>query len=184
MEDAQILALYWARSEDAIAETAEKYGRYCYRIAWHILYDAGDAEESVNDTWLNAWQSIPPHRPSILSAFLGKITRGLAIDKYRTRTAGKRGGGEFALALEELDECVASKSDVQQVLEAKELAQLLNRFLAALPAKERDLFVCRYWFLASIKEISRRFGISESNAKTSLYRTRKKLCTYLKEAGC
>lgn len=99
--------------EDAVAGTAAKYGRYCYQIAWHILYDAGDAEESVNHTWLSAWQTIPPHRPSILSAFLGKIIRRLSIDKYRSRTAGKRGGGEFVLALEELDECVTADFDVQ-----------------------------------------------------------------------
>ncbi len=108
MEDDHIIDLYWARSEDAITETSEKYGKYCYAIAYHILSNAEDAEESVNDTYLGAWRNMPPHRPSILSAFLGKITRRISIDKWRGRTADKRGGGEIVLALDELADCVPS----------------------------------------------------------------------------
>lgn len=108
MEDNRIVDLYWARSEDAITETSEKYGKYCYAIAYNILSNAEDADESVNDTYLDAWHNMPPHRPSILSTFLGKITRRISIDKWRGRTADKRGGGEIVLALDELADCVPS----------------------------------------------------------------------------
>lgn len=122
MEDARIVDMYWARSEKAIAETSEKYGNYCYSIAYHILADPEDAEECVNDTWLGAWNSMPPHRPALLSTFLGKITRRISIDKWRRRTAEKRGGGEMALALDELSECVPSGHDVEREAESAELA--------------------------------------------------------------
>ena len=183
MEDTQIVDLYWTRSEHAITETAAKYGKYCYAIAYRILANAEDADESVNDTYLDAWNAMPPHRPSLLSTFLGKITRRLSIDRWRKCSAEKRGSGELPLALEELNDCIPARETVEQAIECKELAGAINGFLACLPETERDLFVCRYWFLASVRELGRKFQISESKVKTTLFRTRKKLSDYLQKEG-
>ena len=183
MEDNLIVDLYWTRSENAIVETSAKYGRYCYSIAYNILTNIEDANEAVNDTWLGAWNSIPPHRPSVLSTFLGKITRRVSINKWDERNAKKRGTGEIAIALDELSDCVPSSQNVERAIELKELTRAINAFLAQLSETERDIFVCRYWFMHSIKEIASAFKISESNAKTSLFRTRKKLYSYLQKEG-
>lgn len=183
MEDARIVDLYWERSEHAIIETADKYGKYCYTIAYNILSNAEDAEESVNDTYLGAWNAMPTQRPNILSTFLGKITRRLSIDKWRSRSAKKRGGGEISLALDELDSCIPSGQDLEQIIEFQELTGQVNRFLAGLPKTERDVFVSRYWFLMPIKVISRKFEISESKTKTMLFRTRNKLRSCLQKEG-
>lgn len=183
MEDNRIVDLYWARSENAISETAVKYGKYCYSIAYHILTSEEDAEESVNDTYLDAWNSMPPHRPNMLSCFLGKLTRRIAIDKWRSRNAQKRGGGEVALTLEELAECVPSGHDVEQEIEEKELLSALNEFLARLSANERDVFLCRYFFLLSIEEISEKFTFSPSKVKSMLSRIRKRLRADLEKEG-
>ena len=129
MEDQQIVALYWDRSERAIAETSAKYGSYCHAIAFQILASGEDAEESVNDTWLAAWNAMPPHRPAILSAFLGKITRRIAIDRWRSRSTYKRGGGEFALCLDELKHCASGQPSVEERQLQKEVVQTLNGFL-------------------------------------------------------
>ncbi|XBX10749.1 sigma factor (plasmid) [Enterocloster clostridioformis] len=122
MEDDSIVNLYWTRSENAISETSKKYGNYCYSIAYNILGNAEDADESVNDTYLDAWNNIPPHHPSILSTFLGKITRRISIDKWRSRNAKKRGGGEIVLVLDELSDCIPSNQNVEHEVEAAELA--------------------------------------------------------------
>lgn len=183
MEDSGIIELYWLRSEDAIAETANKYGKYCYTIAYNILSNIQDANESVNDTYLGAWNAIPPQRPTALSAFLGKITRRISIDKWRRRSAEKRGGGEIPLALCELSLCVPSSSNPQQELEAKELTEEINAFLSTLAEADRNIFVCRYWLLAPISEISAKTGFTEGKIKMSLYRTREKLRNYLKRRG-
>lgn len=183
MEDARIVDMYWARSERAIDETSKKYGRYCYSIACQILADPEDAEECVNDAYLGAWNSIPPHRPAVLSTFLGKITRRISIDKWRGRTAEKRGGGEMALALDELAECVPSGHDVEREAESAELAEAIDRFVMALPIMERRVFICRYWYLDSVSDISRRFGFSQSKVKMMLHRQRKKLLAYLEGEG-
>ena len=127
MEDGSIVNLYWARSENAISETSKKYGNYCYSIAYNILGNVEDADESVNDTYLDAWNNIPPHRPSILSTFLGKITRRISIDKWRGQTAEKRGSGEIVLVLDELSDCIPSNQSVEHEVEAAELAQLIDR---------------------------------------------------------
>ncbi len=183
MEDSRIVALYWERSESAISETAAKYGKYCYSIAHNILSSHEDAQESVNDTYLAAWNAIPPHRPAVLSTFLGKITRRVAINKWRARNSEKRGGGEVVLALEELDGCVPSGFDVSRAAELRELGRMIDRFLATLGETERDIFVCRYWFLAPVKEISEKFAIGESKTKMLLLRTRQKLREYLVKEG-
>lgn len=181
MEDEKIVALYWARSEAAIAETSAKYGSYCYTIAHNILSDPEDARECVNDAFLGAWNAIPPHCPSVLSAFLGKLTRRIAIDKVRSRNAKKRGQGELALALEELSECIPSGQNVEQEVERKELVRALNAFVHSLPLQERRVFLCRYWYLDSIASISRRFGFSQSKVKMMLHRTRRKLLSFLEK---
>ena len=183
MDDNQIIDLFWERSEQAITATAAKYSRYCYAIAYNILRSKEDADESVNDTYMSAWERIPPHRPSVLSTFLGKITRRIWLNRWRSRTREKRGGGEVPLALDELAECVAGGQSAEQALEQKELSRAINLFLDTLAETERDVFVCRYWFLASIKEISSRFHFSESKTKSMLLRTRAKMKTYLLEEG-
>lgn len=179
MEDECIVDLYWARSENAISETSKKYGNYCYSIACHILGNAEDADESVNDTYLEAWNSIPPHRPSVLSTFLGKITRRISIDRWRGRTAKKRGGGEMVLVLDELSDCIPSGQSVEREAEAAELSRLIDRFVMSLPPVERRVFICRYWYLAPIAEIAHRFGFSQSKVKMMLHRQRKNLLNYL-----
>lgn len=183
MEDARIVELYWERSEKAIRETSSKYGKYCYAIAYNILTNAEDADESVNDTYLDAWNTMPPHRPTVLSTFLGKITRRLSIDKWRRKNAMKRGGGEIPLALDELGDCVSGRDDMEQKIEMRELAGAVNSFLAGLPEAERDVFVSRYFFLFSIKEISSKLEMSESRVKTMLFRTRQKLLPFLQKEG-
>lgn len=183
MDDARIIDLYWARSENAIAETSNKYGKYCYAIAYNILSDEQDADESVNDTYLNAWNTMPPHRPAILSAFLGKITRRISIDRWRSRTAEKRGSGEVVLALDELSECVPSSTSVEEMIEAAELEKVIDAFVMNLPIMERRVFICRYWYLDSINEICQQFGYSQGKVKMMLYRTRTKLQSYLEKEG-
>lgn len=181
VEDSKIIALFFTRSEQAIQETDRKYGNYCFQIAWNILSNQQDAEESVNDTYLTAWKSIPPARPTRLSAFLGKITRHIALDRWRRRYAAKRGGGEPALALEELEDCIAAKDSTEEFLRKEEFRSAMNRFLEGLGVNERKLFVSRYWYLRSIRELSEKTGLSEGSIKTQLFRTRAKLRTFLTE---
>ena len=183
MEDSRIVELYWLRSENAIRETAAKYGAYCFSIANNILASREDADETVNDTYMGAWNSMPPHRPTILSTFLGKITRRLAIKKWEARTAEKRGGGETALVLEELAACIPAQSDVAREAEEKELGEIIRRFVRELPETERRVFVCRYWYLDPIRDICGQFGFGESRVKSMLYRTREKLRRHLKKEG-
>ena len=183
MEDMQIVDLYFARSEKAIDETARKYGKYLFSIAYNILSSNWDSEETVNDTYLGAWNSIPPHRPQRLSTYLGKITRRISLDKWKSLHTRKRGGGEVVLALEELGECIASSETPQQQVETQELTQQLNVFIKALPEIEQQVFVCRYWYLYSVKTIAKQFDFSESKVKSMLSRTRNKLKTHLQKEG-
>lgn len=181
MEDQKIIELYWNRSEEAISETEQKYGNYCCSIARNILANREDAEECVNDTYLAAWNAIPPQRPSLLAAFLGKITRNLSIDRWRTQNRQKRGSGEILLALDELDDCVSGQQSVDAEMERKRFAQVFNRFLDSLPEMERRIFLCRYWYLDPIAEIADRFGFSVSKVTSMLHRTRKKLYIVLEK---
>ena len=183
MEDSHIVDLYWQRNERAISETAAKYGKYLHNITYQILQNEEDAEECVNDTYNDAWQSMPPHRPSILSAFLGKITRRISIDLWRKHSAIKRGGGEIVLALDELEECVSGTRDVETEVERLELQRKLNAFLLELPQVDRQVFMCRYWYMDSISDIARQFACSESKIKSMLYRTRNRLRTMLEKEG-
>lgn len=181
MDDQKIIDLYWNRSERAISESDQKYGRYCYAIAYNILTNNEDAEESVSDTYMAAWKTMPPKRPAILGTFLGKITRHLAIDRWRARNRYKRGGGEIVLALEELEDCIAADQTVEKAYERKQLALVFNRFLDSLPKTERQVFLCRYWYLDSISVIANYYGFSDSKVTSMLYRTRKKLRETLKK---
>lgn len=183
MDDNAIVELYFARSEKAISETAVKYGRYCYSIAYNILSNKEDSEESVNDTYLAAWNNMPPRHPSVLATFLGKITRHISLDRWKSRNAYKRSGGEATLALEELDEYLSSGESTEQAFEKKELLRSINRFLENLPETERNLFVCRYWYLDPVQQIADRYGFTLSKTASMLRRTREKLCNQLKKEG-
>ena len=183
MLDEQIIALYWSRSEQAIAETGEKYGGYLNRIAYGSLRDTLDAQECVNDTYHSAWNAMPPNRPNRLSAFLGKITRRLSIDRLRHDTAEKRGGGELPLALDELSGCVSSVDTAEDEALRQELLSLLDTFLSSLPETERRVFLRRYWYLDPIAEIAERFGFTQSKTASMLHRTRGKLREVLRKEG-
>ena len=183
MEEKEIIELYWARSERAIRETAKKYGKFCHSIAYNILSSHPDSEECVNDTYLHTWNAIPPTRPENLPAFLGQITRNLALKRYERNRARKRGGGQVMLALEELAECIPAPIGLEQQIEDRELARLLNQFLAGLSGENRKIFLRRYWELCTVKEIAALYGISESKVKMSLMRTRGKLKSYLEKEG-
>ena len=183
MEDSAIIKLYWAREEQALVETEGKYGGYCRSIACNILNNREDAEECVNDTYLRAWNAMPPQRPSALGAFLGKITRNLSLDRWKTFRAEKRGGGQTVLALEELGDCVPARDDLENRLEAEALARCLDRFLRNLPEKECCIFLRRYWYVDSVQSIAKRYHMAEGSVKSNLFRTRQKLRTYLEKEG-
>ncbi len=181
MEDNTIIDLYWDRSEEAISVTAAKYGGYCYSIAYNILYDREDSEESVNDTWLAAWNTMPPKRPQILAAFLGKITRYISLDRWRNLHATKRGGGEVPLVLDELEDCVSGDKSTEDAYIEKEVINSINIFLERLPEMERKIFMCRYWYMDPVQDIAKRFGYTESKVTSMLHRSRKKLKQYLEK---
>ena len=183
MDDAAIVALFWHRDERAIGETERKYGPYCRSIAGSLLVDARDVEETLSDTWLQAWRSIPPQRPVQLATYVGKLTRNLALSRVRELQAQKRGGGEAELALEELADCLRGSDDPEAALEARELGRTLNRFVAGLRKQERDIFISRYYFLVPLGELSRITGCTQGKLKSILFRTRKKLNVYLRKEG-
>lgn len=183
MEDPQIVQLYWDRSEQAITETDRKYGAYCAGIAYGILQNREDTEETVSDSYMGAWNAMPPHRPSVLATFLGKIVRRIAIDKWRSGNRAKRGGGEIILALEELGECVPGGGSPEQEVQREELARSVNRFLDGISLWERRVFLARYWYLDSIREIADHFAFSQSKVQSMLFRTRNKLRQHLEKEG-
>ena len=183
MEDSQIVALYWQRNADAIKETENKYGAYCFSIADNILHSKEDAEECVNDTWLRTWDAIPPQRPNKLQMFLAKITRNLSFNRYKARTAEKRGGGEISLVLDELAECVAGDAAVEQAYAAKELSECIRLFVRALPERDGNVFMRRYFFTESVSEIAKKYALTENHVMVILSRTRKKLKTQLIKEG-
>ena len=183
MEDSEIVALYWARDPRSIRESEEKYGSYCAAIARNILGSPEDAEECVSDTWLRAWNAMPPQKPALLSSFFGRITRNLAFDRWRSRSAEKRGGGETAAVLEELGDLVSGGDDPQKRLEDGELMRDLNAFLRSLPQEKRRLFLRRYWYGDPVSALAERFGMRENRISVSLHRIRKQLRDYLIERG-
>ena len=154
MDDSKIIELYMDRSEQAISETARKYGRYCHYIAYNILHNDEDSEECVNDTYLRTWNSIPPKRPNKLQTFLGKITRNLSLNKYEKQSAEKRGSGQIPLILDELTECIPADRNSETLVEDMVIKETLDRFLENLSADARKIFVRRYWYMSSVKEIA------------------------------
>lgn len=182
MEDSQIVALYWDRNEAAIDQTQRKYGKYLEKIAYNILCNREDADESVNDTYLAAWNSMPPQRPGVLSTYLGKLIRRISIDLFRKKTADKRNGGEYALSLEEMSQC-AGKNTTDEQLELQLLADSIAAFLGTQDAETRRAFIGRYYYMDSVKDIARYCRISESKVKVLLYRTRQRLREHLGEEG-
>ena len=183
MDDTTIVQLYWDRDERAIPATSGKYGNYCNSIAWNILGNREDAEECVNDTYLKAWGAIPTHRPTRLSTFLGKITRNLALNKWEYLNAEKRGSGQISFVLEELQECVPDVDNTEKIADDLALIEVLNHFLAGLPKEQRIIFLRRYWYLCSVKEIAANHSISESKVKMSLMRSRNALRNILEKEG-
>ena len=183
MDDRQIIELYNERSEAAISETADKYGKYCHYIAYNILYNEQDSEECVNDTWFRAWNTIPPQQPNKLSAYLGKITRNLALDRYKFYNREKRGKGQISLILDELSECISAGNSTEQEIDEWLLVETLNTFLRSLPSEKRQILVRRYWYLSPVKEIAVDFNMSENSVKTILHRSRIKLKHFLEKEG-
>lgn len=184
MDDDKIINLFWKRSEIAINEVRVKYSRYCYSIAIRILQNNEDAEECVSDTFLRAWGAIPPARPSNLRTFLGKITRNLSLNYLEKRTADKRGGGQIELILSELEESIPSvQSNVENIMDGKSLIEVINNFLEGIDKSQRKVFVRRYWYGSSIKEIGEDYGFTDSKVKSILFRTRKKLKRELEKEG-
>ncbi len=183
MLDQEIIGLFWQRDEQAIAETNAKYGKYCRRVAANILGSREDAEECVNDTWLKTWNAIPENRPKYFQGFLAKITRNLALDRWKRQTARKRGRGAAALALEELEECVSGFSNVELEYEARELYRAIDSFINALPEKEQYVFVQRYFYMEAVQAIAESLQVRDNHVSVILSRTRKKLRRYLQEEG-
>ncbi len=183
MDDKQIVDLYWERSETAISETAKKYGKYCRYIAFNILHNDEDSKECVNDTYLRAWNNIPPHRPSVLRTFLGKITRNLSLDRYEQFNAEKRNSGQMPLVYDEIQECIPPLDSTANIIEEIALTEVFNRFLTSLSLEQRKVFMRRYWFFSSIKEIATDYGMSESKVKMSLLRSRNELKKMLVKEG-
>lgn len=183
MQDEKIVELYFERNELALKETEVKYGKYLFKIAFGILSDKSDSEESVSDTYLSAWNSIPPQKPSVLSTYLAKLTRRISIDIFRKKNSKKRAASQYTLSLSELEDCIKSTENTEDNMENKELAAAISTFLRTLSKESRTLFVCRYYFCDSLKDAARHVGVSEGKAKSVLYRTRLKLKDYLLKEG-
>lgn len=183
MDDNEIVGLYWERNDQAIKETADKYGAYCLKISLNILQHMSDSEENVNDTYMQAWASIPPQRPNSLKAFLAKIARNLALNRYKAAHAQKRYDSEFAMCLDELDICTPSKITVEDELGMAQLSKCIDDFLYQQSTDARGVFVCRYFYCESIKDIADRYGYSHSKVKSMLMRTRTRLKFYLQKEG-
>ena len=181
MLDEEIIALYFARSESAIEETAKKYGAYCRTVAENILHSPEDSEEILNSSWLSAWNSIPPNRPLNFKIYLAKITRSLALNRLKEKSAGKRCGETPDSPFDELSECLPSGEDIEEGFIAKELGESINRFAGKLPERERNIFIRRYFFGENLREIGERYGISENSASVILFRVRKKLKKHLEK---
>ncbi len=183
MQDELIVNMYWRRDENAVTQSEIKYGKYLRKIANNILYDFRDAEESVNETYLKAWNSMPPSKPSVLSVYLGRLTRQFSIDIYRTKNRDKRGGAQYTASLDELSECVSGEESVEAQVELSELTGALEKYLRSLSEEQRVIFVGRYYFCDSLRDIARYYGFSESKIKSILYRVRTGLKLHLEKEG-
>ena len=183
MNDIEIIVLYNERNENAIVRTQEKYGRYCYTIAWNVLNDHEDSSECVNDTWLDTWNAIPPARPFSLKAFVGRITRNNALNRLEKNRALKRGGGGFCVCIDELGECLPGDDPVGTFIDHDHLVTILNDFLSHLKKEQRMIFVRRYWYGSPLREIADCYGLSESKVKVTLMRLRNRLKERLEKEG-
>ena len=182
LEDSQIVSLYWDRNEAAIEHTDQKYGKYLTKIAFNILADREDSLESVNDTYLTAWNSMPPHRPETLSTYLGKLTRRISIDCFRRKHSQKRGGSEYTLSLQELGDCIGSNT-TEETVELQLLTDAIADYLRQISQEAKNVFIGRYYYLDPVKEIARYCHISESKVKILLHRTRQGLWDHLQREG-
>lgn len=183
MKDSEIIDLYLARNETAITATSEKYGNYCSSIAYNILHCKEDSEECVNETYLNTWNSIPPHKPNCFSVYIGKITRNLSLNRFKKYNTHKRGGGQTTLVLSELESCIPDKTDIEKNSDEALLVNALNEFLYSQSEQKRNIFIRRYWYIQSIKDIANAYKISESKVTSILYRMRGKLKIHLEKEG-
>ena len=180
MEDEKIVMLYWERNENAVRETEQKYGKYCHAIAYNILHSHEDADECVNDTWNSAWHAMPPEKPTKLPCFLARMTRNIAIDRYRYGSAQKR-GAEVESAIDEYWECIPNgEAPIEDVFVLK---QAINGFLASLDTRTRVIFMRRYWYSMSVKDIADGMRLSESHISVILHRTRSRFKEYLTKEG-
>ncbi|MBQ7999705.1 MAG: RNA polymerase sigma factor [Ruminococcus sp.] len=183
MDDSKIIELYWQRNEKAIETTAKKYGSYCMKISYNILSDLSDSDENVNDTYMQAWKSIPPARPDSLMAYLGKLARNLALNKLKARNAQKRSADSTSVSLDELDLYTPSGVNIEDEAEMAQLSRCISDFLYTQKEDARNVFVCRYFYCDSIEDIAQRFSFSQSKVKSMLMRTREKLRDYLLKEG-
>ncbi|MBP5606055.1 MAG: sigma-70 family RNA polymerase sigma factor [Ruminiclostridium sp.] len=183
MEDQEIIELYFSRDEAAIAQTRVRYEGYLRRIALNILANNEDAEECINDTYLNAWNSIPPNRPARLSAYLGAIVRNLAITVFRKRNSASHAGSQYALSLDELGECVSDGETPEEQFESGLVTKAINDYLRSLRPETRIIFICRYYYGDSVSDIAGYFGAGISKIKSSLFRTRQGLREHLEKEG-
>jgi RNA polymerase sigma-70 factor (ECF subfamily) len=183
MEDKRIVELYWERSDTAIAETEKKYGRYCHYIAFNILNSSLDAEECVNDTYVKAWEAMPPHKPERLGGFLGKLTRNIALNRYAESRAQKRSPHTADLVFEEAAGLIPDPDSLSAPSDTIVLKDAINSFLEALPRETRIIFLRRYWYMCSIRDIARSMGLTENNVKVILLRTRNRFKEYLEKEG-
>ena len=183
MDDNEIIELFFARDEGAIEAVSREYGAYCTAIAKGILGDQGTAEECVNDTWLKCWQSIPPQRPQSLKGFVGRVARNQALSVWRSENTQKRGGGQAALALDELSEVVSGGETPEGALDRAAFQAALDGFLDALPQRNRSLFLRRYWYLDSVEALAKRFSMSRTQVTTTLHRLRQRLRVHLEQEG-
>lgn len=180
MKDKGIIDLYWARNESAIRESEAAYGAYCTKVADNILHSAQDSEECVNDTWMHAWNALPPERPNRLGLFFARITRNLALDRLRHRKSLKAGGGQTAACLDELSEIIGEEAAFPEQLALREL---IEQFLEGLSARQREMFMLRYWYMEPVSDIAERCQVSEGAVKMTLQRVREKMRAYLTEEG-
>lgn len=181
MDDSKILNLYWERSETAISETSKKYSKFCYYISFNILHNKEDVEECINETYLRAWNSMPPKYPDKLSAFLGKIIRNLSLNKFKSYITEKRGLGQTKLSLSELEDCIPSQNSIEESTKEIILVGAINDFLSTLPKIKRIIFVRRYWYMSEINTIAKQYNMSESKVKSMLFRIRNQLKNYLEK---
>lgn len=183
MNDSEIIELYFARDESAVAQTDLKYGKYCRYIAFNILHNDEDSEECVNDAYLRAWNSIPPKKPENIKTYIGKITRNLSLNKFGKLSSQKRGSGQVPMILDELSECIPGNESTENAVESTVITEIINRFLDGLPTETRKIFVRRYWYMSSVKEIANDYGFTQGKVTVTLFRTREKLKKALEKEG-